>query len=297
MGSVYQRPSSNNNYNNRQTNPRNTGSAVIGRVIGSIVLAAAGCAAIFLVLSIITAITSLTYPAIINAFIAFSVNNTINLNTCLILLIEGALAGLFIGYIKKIFKLKSKFGESFLSELFSFSAFKRDPTFASILILDLLVGATVGWLAGAAGSVGLFTLIFGNYNAANAIASANPSPIAIIVLLGGAGGAGSGSGFFGGIFFLILLIILVFVIQGIVVGATSGLTFGMLAGAIYNAIREGSLSSLVCLVDEKDSTIKKGRLMLKALRKGVIEGAIVGGIVGLIQGIITTVAFREFLHR
>jgi hypothetical protein len=260
---------------------------ILAIAIGAVVIALG--VIVFIGITIYTSVMSLTLPSLLNVFLAFSGNGTINFTDCLILAIEGAIAGLFVGCITKAFKFKSKTGKSFLSELFSLGAFKGDPTFLSTLILQVLVGAVVGWWAGIAGSAG-FTSLFGDYSThAHDIVGA-------IVASGGPGGIGSGGGVYSPIFFLILLIVIIFVVQGMIVGALSGLTFGMLVGAISNAIRGGGVSSMLCLVEERGTSMTKGELISKATKKGVIEGAIVGGIVGLIQGIITAVAFRDKLH-
>jgi hypothetical protein len=240
---------------------------------------------VFMFASAYTAITSLTFPSLIRAFIDFPVDNTIKLNMCITLAIEGALAALFLGYLKKVFRFKSELWETVLSELFSFSAFKGKPTVISTLILDLMVGAVVGWVAGASGSVGWFTLFFGDYHTyVNGVVS-TAQPIGAIIASGGLGGGGPGGGLgglFGGIAFLIALIILIFIIMGIVVGAASGFTFSLLkagviynaslTGAIYNAIREWALASVKSVIENDYIDIqRKNKLKVSMVMKWILS--------------------------
>jgi len=202
--------------------------------------------------------------------------------------LEGMLAGYFIGCMKKSLILENISFYFFLSELFSFDAFKSDLNFISTMILSLLVGGTVGWIAGASGTIGLTTFLYTDSHSIIHNILETSQPIVAIVMHGGAGGAGSSGGFF-----WVVLIILIFVFQGIIVGAASGLTFGVLMGSLNGAIKGGALKYVCSLIVVSDKPETKREITWRSSKKGFIEGAIVGGIVGLIQGLLTSIAFYD----
>jgi len=267
-------------YQNRNTNNYNSDSGigtVIGLAVVGIGLYVAFQVVVFLGLSIFTSVVSLTFPAFINCFLSFS-SPSIDLNSCLLLVTEGVLSGVFIGCIRKFLFFKSEFGKSFFSELFSFEILKSDPTFLSTIILNLFVGLIIGFISGAGGAHGILQVIF-----TSDIINVH-SPIGILISGGGAGGIGSD----GGILFFIF-IVLVFLIQGIAVGITSGLSLSILFGAIGGAIKGGTLEPVFSLITNNDNNQGKKRIILHSMKKGLLEGAVIGGIVGLIQGIVVAI--------
>jgi hypothetical protein len=230
---------------------------------------------VFMGLSIFTAVTSLTVPAVMETFLAFSGSTTLSVSSCLLLAAEGVLGGLAFGLMKRYLHLKNNFGKSVFAELVVLQ--KRDAAVVLSIMLNLLVGAVVGWIAGAGGTHGLLQTIFMNR-------AIDPgSIIGGLIAGGGAGGVGGGN-----TLLLFLFIVLIFVVQGIIVGAGAGLTFGMLSGAVTGAIKGGTFESVFSLTG-KEEKVSRARVFGKSALKGVVEGALVGGIVGFIQGIITAI--------
>jgi hypothetical protein len=259
-------------------------SEIVSGILGLAGICIGVAAIIFAVLSIYTGIRYLTWPAIV---IAFTNIPSLSFGSCLMLLLEGGIAGILIGCIERRYKFKSKTGRGFLSELFSLKIFKTDINFLPTILLGLLVGSVVGFMAGSSGTMGLTELFSEGYSSFAAGIVDSAKPIAEIIIGGGAGGIGGGDGIFGAGFFLAIMIIIIFMVQGIIVGSLTGLTFGVLFGAINGAVKGGTLSTVVNLVavdDVRPGNI--GKIIRQSARKGTIEGALVGGIVGLIQGVI-----------
>ncbi len=295
MGVVY-RPSSSSsssssykgqNYNKGPQKSDVSVKKLILNLMGIVGVGVAIVTVIFLALTVYTALVSLTWPALLRALTAPS---SLSISTIITLVVEGCLAGIVIGSLKRVFGLRSKFGEMTLSKAMSFRVLTQDATFIPNLILSLIVAAIVGLLASASGTVGITDLVLGttHLNALGIISAV--SPIAALAMGGGAGGIGAGGGFFGSWIFLIIMILIAFVIQGMLVGAVSGFMFGVLFGALRGGLRSGASSTFVSLISI-DATTSRGQIIWSSAKTGLIQGAIVGAIVGLIQGIVTAIVF------
>jgi hypothetical protein len=171
------------------------------------------------------------------------------------------------------------FARAYRKELFSGEIFKLDRTFLSTIILDILLGFSVGWIAGAGGTHGLFQILLEKLTVID-----SASLIGTIIAGGGGGPIGGAPG----IFFFILIIIM-YIVQGLMVGALSGLPLGVFSGLINCAVKKGILESIFCLVNLDQTTTKKGVVVFKSMLKGVGEGLIIGALNGLAQGIITAI--------
>ncbi|QBD76562.1 hypothetical protein EPA93_11340 [Ktedonosporobacter rubrisoli] len=106
-----------------------------------------GIVGISVIYSISFAVVTYSFPSVLSMFLAFPKNTTMSLVNYLTSAIEGAIAALIIGCLKRRFPLKSPGGEKLLSELFSFNIFTGIPTFVTTATLDLLVGALVEHLS------------------------------------------------------------------------------------------------------------------------------------------------------
>ncbi len=281
MGMVYHQPSSHNSNYNRGDDRRHnynkpqdrSGIAARKLVLGILRTAAVGVAivaVVFFALTLYTAAISLTWPALLRAL---PEPTSLSPATCVTLVLEGCVAGLVVGLIRKVHGLRSKLAQTTLSKTISHGVLARDATFAPTLILSILVAAAVGAIASASGTVGISDLVLGQ-NHLNAIgALSTVSAVAALAGGGGGGGIGSGGGLFGGGLFWVIMIVIAFIIQGAIVGALTGLIIGILFGAARGALRGGAVAATVSLTSLDVRNTSRGQIVWQSAKTGMLQGA------------------------
>lgn len=270
-------------------------------------------AVIFLGFLSYTAVRFLTLPTLI-----IIVKDSLTFSTAgyAVLILEGCLAGLLIGFLRKAFKMKSKFSENVISEVVSFKTLKLNRVFISTAFLSVCVATIISVWNARSGAVGLLDLCIPDHiehilflpNSTSTLLDFLNSGKPLLALTKAGGDSGSSPSqvfieyvglkelaWISAIYWVIAVTF--FVIQGIIIGALIGFVLGIISGAIggtlEGALKGSVISAATRLVLIKNYRANKLTAILYSAIEGAIEGAIVGAVVSLIQILATLIA----LHR
>jgi hypothetical protein len=284
MSSVIYRPSDSSNHpqqHNRNTGNQDSGSKVLVWIIltglalyiGYFLLAAA-YSAIFIVAA--SSLATL-FGIITGGATVVSLENIVIEGAC------GAVVGFLVGTVRRIFKIRRRLGESFVSAVIGRRLLSIDNMFIPAVIISTLIGFLVGCAGGAAGTINFIHLISGTFQT---FINADIYVLTAIAASGGAGGFGSAGGF--GLFLFLLFVIL---IQAIVAGLLLGIFAYVLTGAVLGMVKganKGIFSSLVEYHGTQNMPVRMGKVVLRNAFDGAKQGVVAGALVGLIQGAITS---------